>query len=407
MLFSPVFLALLSLAVSVQASPYVLHEKRSHLPGGWTVSRRHDATEHLPLRFGLRQSNMDQLDALLMDIADPQSPNYGAHWAPEKVATTFAPSKASVDAVRTWLLAEGVPAANMKIAPGKGWIQANVTVAHAERLLRTTYNVYTHAGGEQHVGMSLFSRRASVLWWVALTRVVGAVQAVRSTISRSTSRRTSTSSPPLSTSTLCSASAAERWCQPRRSGSPAWASRRKPRARSTRCSPSCSTATRRSRPCVCGRFMGSSTSPCQQARTRSASVRGSLMFPTFRGAYFVVCTVEYTPQAYVQSDLDMFNKNFSTAIVGKSPNLVSIDGGTAFVLVRGLRTLMRKIGVIQNVQTGFDFNGESNLDLQYAMNLVNFAGYKQNVTLYQVGDIPQGRFFVHRHLVRLFNGLGE
>ncbi len=59
MRFSPVFLALLSLAVSVQASPYVLHEKRSHVPAGWTVSRRHDAGEHLPLRFGLRQSNMD------------------------------------------------------------------------------------------------------------------------------------------------------------------------------------------------------------------------------------------------------------------------------------------------------------------------------------------------------------
>ena len=154
MLFSPVFLALLSLAVNVQASPYVLHEKRSHIPAGWAVSRRHDAAEHLPLRFGLRQSNMDQLDAMLMDIADPQSPNYGAHWTPEKVAKTFAPSKASVDAVRAWLLAEGVPATNMKIAPGKGWIQANVTVEHAERLLRTTYHVYTHEGGEQHVGMS-------------------------------------------------------------------------------------------------------------------------------------------------------------------------------------------------------------------------------------------------------------
>ena len=56
---------------------------------------------------------------------------------------------------------------------------------------------------------------------------------------------------------------------------------------------------------------------------------------------------------------------------------------------------MHLAGVVQNVQTGFDYNGESNLDLQYAMNLVNFAGYKQNVTLYQVGDIPQGSCSVH------------
>lgn len=39
------------------------------------------------------------------------------------------------------------------------------------------------------------------------------------------------------------------------------------------------------------------------------------------------CPVEYTPQAYLQSDLDMFNRNFSSALVGKSPTLVSIDGG--------------------------------------------------------------------------------
>ena len=40
------------------------------------------------------------------------------------------------------------------------------------------------------------------------------------------------------------------------------------------------------------------------------------------------------PQAYVQSDLDMFNKNFSTAIVGKSQNLASIDGDENFLLIR-------------------------------------------------------------------------
>lgn len=37
--------------------------------------------------------------------------------------------------------------------------------------------------------------------------------------------------------------------------------------------------------------------------------------------------VEYSPQAYVQSDLDLFAKNFSTGLQGVSPTLVSIDGG--------------------------------------------------------------------------------
>lgn len=48
------------------------------------------------------------------------------------------------------------------------------------------------------------------------------------------------------------------------------------------------------------------------------------------------------------------------------------------------------LGIVQTIQGGFDYNGEANLDLQYAMNLVNLVGSKQEVTLYQVGDIPLG-----------------
>lgn len=54
-------------------------------------------------------------------------------------------------------------------------------------------------------------------------------------------------------------------------------------------------------------------------------------------------------------------------------------------------------GVVQTIQEEFDYNGESNLDLQYAMNLV---GSKQDVILYQVGDIPQGL----RHSISSFSG---
>ena len=57
-------------------------------------------------------------------------------------------------------------------------------------------------------------------------------------------------------------------------------------------------------------------------------------------------------------------------------------------------------GVVQTIQEEFDYNGESNLDLQYAMNLVNLVGSKQDVILYQVGDIPQG---LH-HFIASFSG---
>ena len=45
------------------------------------------------------------------------------------------------------------------------------------------------------------------------------------------------------------------------------------------------------------------------------------------------------------------------------------------------------VGFVQTNQTGFDYNGESNLDLQYAMTLV---GRTQPVQLYQAGDDVEG-----------------
>jgi len=74
--------------------------------------------------------------------------------------------------------------------------------------------------------------------------------------------------------------------------------------------------------------------------------------------------VEYTPQNYVPTDLDVFFRRYGpAAAVGSRPIFDSIDGG-----------------VLVTSNSGFNGNGESNLDLQYAMSLV----YPQNVTLYQV-----------------------
>ena len=76
-----------------------------------------------------------------------------------------------------------------------------------------------------------------------------------------------------------------------------------------------------------------------------------------------------TPQAYLQEDLDLFFANFSRRQRQKTPDTKLINGA-----------------VVQTALRGFAYNGESDLDLEYAMALVN----PQNVTLYQVGDLVQG-----------------
>lgn len=79
--------------------------------------------------------------------------------------------------------------------------------------------------------------------------------------------------------------------------------------------------------------------------------------------------VEYTPQIYIQEDLDLFFSNYSKNQKQRTPILNSINGGIA-----GNRT------------QGFFLNAESDLDLEYGMTLVN----PQPVQLYQVGDFVEG-----------------
>jgi len=72
---------------------------------------------------------------------------------------------------------------------------------------------------------------------------------------------------------------------------------------------------------------------------------------TIRGTYSVV---EYTPQAYVQTDLDLVYSTLGLAIpAGTGPDPIDfIDGA-----------------VLQYEEQDFNVNGESNLDLTYAIGL--------------------------------------
>ena len=83
---------------------------------------------------------------------------------------------------------------------------------------------------------------------------------------------------------------------------------------------------------VSGRYTVFSTSLFVPTRTASVSVSGCFCKTNLSWAHirFIRCccsTVEYTPQAYLQSDLQMFAQNYSTDLIGKEPYLVSIDGG--------------------------------------------------------------------------------
>lgn len=82
-------------------------------------------------------------------------------------------------------------------------------------------------------------------------------------------------------------------------------------------------------------------------------LRALYSFPNGTLAMSSYGVVEYTPQAYLQADLNLFYSNLAREIPsGTAPTFDSIDGG-----------------VDQTTTQSFDDNGESDLDLEYAIAL--------------------------------------
>lgn len=147
---------LASIATAAGASPSlarrVLHERLDALPPRWSLHRRADPDAVLPLSIALRQGNIHNLDEHLLNLADPESPNYGQWWTPSQVVQAFQPSAETKEAVRAWLSADGIDPARVRMSKDHSYMLVNVSVAEAEQLLATKYYVYQHEDGSEDIG---------------------------------------------------------------------------------------------------------------------------------------------------------------------------------------------------------------------------------------------------------------
>ncbi|CDO76124.1 hypothetical protein BN946_scf184876.g17 [Trametes cinnabarina] len=309
----------------------VVHESRRSLPTGWTPVRRAELDLVVPLSIGLVQSNLENLEAYLLDVSHPDSPNYGQHWTPAQVADAFRPSQASVDAVRSWLVKEGqIDADRITVSKSGSWILANVTVREAEELLGTEYYVYQHGqDGKEHL--------ACHQAYHVPKHVSKHVDLITPTLHFDTKITRHAITAPLD---------------------------------------SAKDIGKVSRP-VTGNVIHSIFNDLEQC---DEVITLACLRVLYDFAYVPVAinkntigVVEYTPQSHNASDFDAFFANFSRTQVGERPKLVSIDGG---VLVPS---------------TDPNAYAESSLDLQYVLGLIGTK--RQEVQLYQVGDPVEGASF--------------
>ncbi|EIM86260.1 uncharacterized protein STEHIDRAFT_58060 [Stereum hirsutum FP-91666 SS1] len=333
------FLGLVALACATAlAAPstritHVLHERRAIEPSeDWEITGRVEGSRVLPLRIGLTQSNLHELESLLMDVSHPESSLYGQHWSAKQVADHFAPSDEAISAVRAWLNDAGFDEERMKLSHSKGWVEVNATVSEVEELLQTEYNVYTHTSGDEQIGCHSYSVPEHVREHIDL---------IKPTVHFN-----------------------------HRIGQVPPGSRRRKRVENRLGMPSSNTGPKTN---------GQKVTITPVLENCDENITPDCLRALYSVNYTPVATdinsygiVEFTPQAFLADDLDLFFANFSPSQIGTRPNLISIDGGTA-----------------QTQDQSFDFNGESDLDLEYAFALTN----PQPLTLLQTGDIPEGASF--------------
>ncbi|KAJ7890306.1 subtilisin-like protein [Mycena leptocephala] len=315
----------ISAALPSPSSPHVVHEKRAAEPyaAGWIQARRLESSKVIPMRVGLQQRNLHQLEDLLLSVSHPESPTYGQHWSPAQIVDMFAPSHETIAAVKNWLVDSGLAAERLRLSPSRGWIAVNVTVEEAEKLLHTEYHVYTHPSGAEQFGCHDYSVPAHVREHVDLIKPT--VQFNHRVPAPRLKKRTIT---PPSTNL---------------------------KTNGVKVNKELSLDT-------CDEII---TPDCLRALYNFHYTPRETKKNTFG-------IVEFTPQAFLAPDLDMFFANFSPTQVGARPIPVLIDGA-----------------IVQHIVEDFDFNGESDLDLEYGMSLTN----PQPIQLLQTGDIVEGAGF--------------
>lgn len=133
-------LAVLAFAQSVIAGSEVFEEV-VEIPEGWrelsSMEVNKDST--LSMRIHLAQQNVAAFEQKVIDLSTPDHPTYGDHMDTHEIKRMLQPTQQTVTSVLDWLEAAGI---SQHVAVEHDWINMNVTVAQAEKLLNTKYSYF-------------------------------------------------------------------------------------------------------------------------------------------------------------------------------------------------------------------------------------------------------------------------
>lgn len=135
-------LGLLPILGALAAPQDETFEALREVPEGFTKIRAAKPDTKLFLRIALEQPGQAAFEQALLDVSSPDHPKYGQHLEAAELRAMLKPRAASTHSVLSWLESSNIPAAD--IENDGEWINFHVSVANANAMLRTTFDVYKH-----------------------------------------------------------------------------------------------------------------------------------------------------------------------------------------------------------------------------------------------------------------------
>merc|ERR1719162_521063 len=141
MVFARSFLLLLiasssSIAASAESSPArTIVYTRTTVPPTWKRVDRADSQERMHFLVGVKQQNLDVLEASFWEVSNPKSQSWQHHMTREQIDQLVSSKPEDMDTVMLWL--EDGLSKDGKITKSADSIELSCTVAQAEQLFET------------------------------------------------------------------------------------------------------------------------------------------------------------------------------------------------------------------------------------------------------------------------------
>lgn len=129
------------------------------VPNSFTKREIPPSHKHtLNLKIGLKSDGIEVIKKRLVDVSNPNSPQYGKYLTSREVKDLSSPSRSTLDAVTGWLLAHGFNESSLNWSHNEDWVTLEkVPVKQVEEMLNTTYHYYQHDDGETLIRTESYS----------------------------------------------------------------------------------------------------------------------------------------------------------------------------------------------------------------------------------------------------------